>query len=324
MIGTSFMGPAEVETLLTLGADPDLRDGDGRNAALIAAKQGAWETLSVLIDAGANFSTPDGSGNTALLHALLQGSAEMARTLMDAGADVPDAATTRLYLATGEGNSTEIDAALSDEPSDEALNGALLIAVRVESDSSVSRLLAAGADPDSMDEQGNPILFGAVLSDRMEVVDALLSAGASLDARSSADETVPEVAAGSGSLSVMTMLLENGLDPNTSSEEGRTLLMRTASAGSLSIAFLFGSADVLDRGAYYAERQDEFSGHAEVAKLLIDRGADVNAADSFGGTTALIDAVMVGNGPVLRLLIETGADLDHQNQVGRTALDQAR
>ena len=323
LLGASLLGPDEIETLLALGADPDQRDDDGRNAVMIAAEQGAWETMSVLIDAGADFSSPDDAGNTALHHALLQANAEMARTLMDAGADVPDEATAELYLATAEGNDAGIDVALSGGPSGEALDGALLIAIRIENDSAVSRLLAAGASPDAPDEDGNPILFEAVLSDRMEVVDALLSAGASLDARSSSDETIADVAADAGSAAVMTTLLENGVDANTASPDGRTLLMRTASAGGLGFAFLIASMEALDRGAYYAERQDEFSGHAEVAELLIGRGADVNATDLYGGT-ALIEAVMVGNGPVLRLLIEAGADLNHQNEVGSTALDQAR
>ncbi len=317
------LAPGEVETLLTLGADPDLRDSNGRNAVLIAAEEGTWETLSVLIAAGADFSTPDDSGDTALLHALLQGNTEMARTLLDAGADVPDETTAQLYLATAEGNDAGIDAALSGGPSAEDLNGALLIAIRIENDSALSRLLAAGANPDSPDEDGNPILFEAVLSDRMEVVDALLSAGAGLDARNSSNETVPEVAATAGSPTVMSALLENGLDPNTSSEQGPTLLMRTASAGSLGVAFLFGSVEALEPKTYWEERQAGFSDYAEAAGLLIDRGANVNATTA-GGDTALIRAVMVGNGPVVRLLIESGVDLDHRNQLGRTALMQAR
>lgn len=50
-----------------------------------------------------------------------------------------------------------------------------------------------------------------------------------------------------------------------------------------------------------------------IAKLLIERGADVNATDS-DGQTALMAAAHAGNSPMLQMLIDAGADLDRKHQ----------
>jgi hypothetical protein len=47
----------------------------------------------------------------------------------------------------------------------------------------------------------------------------------------------------------------------------------------------------------------------EVVKLLIERGADVNAQDTLDGRTALMGAAHKGRDDVVKLLVEHGADL---------------
>ncbi len=47
-------------------------------------------------------------------------------------------------------------------------------------------------------------------------------------------------------------------------------------------------------------------GRADVARLLLDRGADVNATDRFGDTPLTL-AVWRGSRPVVRLLLQRGA-----------------
>ncbi len=52
---------------------------------------------------------------------------------------------------------------------------------------------------------------------------------------------------------------------------------------------------------------------------LLERGADVNHANS-SGDTALIYAAFYGHTDIVRLLIEHGADVNHVNNIGNTAL----
>lgn len=63
-------------------------------------------------------------------------------------------------------------------------------------------------------------------------------------------------------------------------------------------------------------------GHEAVVRLLIDKGAGVNAQNK-DGSTALILASEKGHAAVVRLLINRGADVNAQNKDGLTALTLA-
>jgi ankyrin repeat protein len=60
----------------------------------------------------------------------------------------------------------------------------------------------------------------------------------------------------------------------------------------------------------------------EIAKLLIEKGADVNA-QSKNGTTPLMVAATHNNPPMIGLLIESGADVALKNKQGKTAAEVA-
>lgn len=53
-----------------------------------------------------------------------------------------------------------------------------------------------------------------------------------------------------------------------------------------------------------------YFGQVEIARLLLERGADVNANQGVGAVTPLHDAAMGGHGAMVRLLVERGADLE--------------
>jgi ankyrin repeat protein len=63
-----------------------------------------------------------------------------------------------------------------------------------------------------------------------------------------------------------------------------------------------------------------FNGAPEIAKLLIEKGANVNLKDSMTGDTPLTDAAMQGYTEVVKLLLEKGADVHVKNVAGYTAL----
>jgi ankyrin repeat protein len=60
----------------------------------------------------------------------------------------------------------------------------------------------------------------------------------------------------------------------------------------------------------------------EVARLLIEKGADVNAA-SKDGVTAIMVAAGHNNAPIVGLLAGSGADLGLKSAAGLTALEIA-
>jgi ankyrin repeat protein len=59
-----------------------------------------------------------------------------------------------------------------------------------------------------------------------------------------------------------------------------------------------------------------------IARLLLDKGADINARDRYG-RTALIRAAETGCAEVVRLLIDRNAALEEKDKTGETALDKA-
>lgn len=107
-------------------------------------------------------------------------------------------------------------------------------------------LLERGADPNEGDGNHTPLMI-AVAGDNMPLVRLLLARGANVQARDKDGQT-PLFYAGD-SLDATALLLEKGANPNGTDKELRTPLM---------------SARTL-----------------EVAKLLVDKGATINANDLF-------------------------------------------
>jgi hypothetical protein len=65
-----------------------------------------------------------------------------------------------------------------------------------------------------------------------------------------------------------------------------------------------------------------YNGHVEIARLLLQSGADVNAKDRWD-RTPLHFAAIQGHVDILHLLVENGADLEAQSKNGSKALHEA-
>jgi ankyrin repeat protein len=153
-------------------------------------------------------------------------------------------------------------------------------------------------------------------------------------------------------------LLQRGFDPNTPSPEKLDGLYLALRQGSLKAAQAL--VDWPKTNVETRTPQDEsplmmacLRGHAEIARTLVARGADVNKtgwtplhyaattgqvaiiqmlldenayidAESPNGSTPLMMAAMYGTPAAVKLLLESGADPTLKNQVGLTALDFAK
>ena len=89
-------------------------------------------------------------------------------------------------------------------------------------------------------------------------------------------------------LAKLERLLGAGASANAGDDRGVTPLMYAATAGSV-----------------------------DAMKLLINKGADVNAANSFGSTALVWSAIDIEK---VRLLVEAGADVNAVSKEGRSAL----
>ena len=80
------------------------------------------------------------------------------------------------------------------------------------------------------------------------------------------------------------------------------------------------SADGAAQSPAVGLHQGAVQGNIEAVRQHIRDGADLNATEPMGGSTALISAATFGQTEVAKALIEAGADVDLQNNDGSTAL----
>ena len=155
----------------------------------------------------------------------------------------------------------------------------------------------------------------------------------------------------------VSLLLQRGFDPNTVNPDGQHGLFLALRETSLKVAQVLAqwpqtrvdARNTLDESPLMMAA---LKGHAEIARQLINRGADVNKpgwtplhyastgghtgimtvlleqhayidAESPNGTTPLMMAAQYGSMAAVRLLLEAGADAALKNQLGLTAQDFA-
>lgn len=164
----------------------------------------------------------------------------------------------------------------------------------------VRRALADGAAVDGRGPGGRTPLFVAVTGDHVEVARELVAAGADPDALDDRHDT-PFLETGvSGSVAMLDVLLAADPDP--------------------AIVNRFGGVAVIPA----SER-----GHVDYVRAVLARtDIDVNHVNNLGWT-ALLECVLLGDGSaryqeIARILVDAGADVSIPDRDGRTALEHAR
>jgi ankyrin repeat protein len=150
----------------------------------------------------------------------------------------------------------------------------------------VRKLLDQGSNVNAREENGETPLMYAAVEDRTEVVDFLLNRGAAVNAVSLNGETALTRAVAVSRYNTVALLLTRGADI----EKDNPLM------------YAAGGGDV------------------KMIKLLLDRGAKINAVDN-DGDTALAAAVSRRASPeVVQALLSAGARANVKNKRGETPL----
>ena len=252
-----------------------------------AVKSGDREAVSRLLDAGEDPNRALRDGSTALHWAAYRDDLDAADLLLRAGATV-DAANrygvAPLALAAERGY------------------GAL-----------VEQLLAAGADANTARRGGETVLMSAARAGSLQSVTALVAAGADVNAaEQTRGQTALMWAAGEGHAAVIRALLAAGAELHARSHgpaaadaaSGTGTYTRRVRRMDEFTPFLFGVR----------------AGRAEAVKALVAAGADVNEAAP-DGTSALVIAAANAHWELAALLLEAGADPNAAEQ-GWPALHQ--
>lgn len=167
------------------------------------------------------------------------------------------------------------------------------------------------------------VRFGAMI----EVGD-LASARAWLDEGLPANFVADRVGTGlmigawEGNVAMMELFHSRGADINFVNAQGEQALMLAAWKGQIeTVRWLLARGAQINRSArqWTALHYAVFAGHEEIARLLMQSGADVNAR-STNGSSVLMMAAREGRVPLARLLISQGADATVRNDAGDSAL----
>ncbi len=112
------------------------------------------------------------------------------------------------------------------------------------------------------------------------------------------------------------LLIRSGADVNLRSRRGETALMVAVSCTIVRTR----SELVPSRGFPPEMRQRQLEAPLRLSSLLIERGADVNAARQ-DGRTVLMSAVMVGWPEIVAILLRHHADVHARDAQGHVAMD---
>lgn len=303
---TGRLGP--VEALLKGGASVNAKERKGQTALMWAAAEGHVAVVDALLKAGAEFRTPLPSGFTPFFFAVREGRTQTVLRLLAAGADVNEVLHSR-------------------SPGKDA--SALLLAVENGHFELAIELLKAGADPNAhpggytalhaitwvrkpIRGDGDPPPRGSGNLGSLEFVRQLVSHGADVNARLEQGEsgrgrftttgsTPFLLAARASDAALMRLLLDLNADPRIPNNDQSTPLLAAAGVGAL------GDGDE-------AAGTEEES--LEAVRLLLDRGAEIDAVDENGETT-LHGAAYQSRARLVDLLVERGANIKTWNQKNR-------
>ena len=348
-----------VSTLLAAGADANAALPSGETVLMTASRSGSAEAVRLLVSHGADVNAREHTrGQTALMWAVAQQHPDVVEVLVARGADLhvrsapqPRRIHTRtagfnpsgvidtvlgsntplLFAARhGDLDSARHLVAAGADVNDTAATGtsALVVAAHSGHTGFALFLLEQGADPNAA-EAGYSALHAATLRGDETLVAALLARGADPNApvvhgsqgrRNSPDYVLEHdvvgatpywLAAHFAEPAIMRALSDHDAEPHVVMEDGTTPLMAAVAARRRT-----------EPGLAANPAEDERL-VLEAARMAMDAGIDVNAADSAGNTAVHIAASRRLD-TVVQLLADRGADLDALNDQGETPLVRAR
>jgi uncharacterized protein len=256
--------PQMIEKLLAAGADPNERNPNGETPLMMASRNGDVATIKVLLDHRADVNVKENlRGTTALMWAVEQSHPEAVKMLLEHGADYkaetnPDTRNSRLNIAPTVAQRAAQDVNFGKRrprPRPGQTTG--------DKDAPPDDFAAFFGPPAKKDGGGLTPLVYAAREGCLECAKTLVEAGADVNQPTHYGWTPLLTATQNRHYLLGKYLLDHGADPNKANNGGWTPL------------YLATDNRNIEAGDYPVRAPD--MDHLDFIKLLIDKGANVNA-----------------------------------------------
>lgn len=164
--------------------------------------------------------------------------------------------------------------------------------------------LNQGMNVNTVDADSRSLLMLAIVEGHSTLATLLMDHGADLRAVDKDGDSVISLASAAGQLQVVAALLDR-------TEPGFFAKLFGARSEANAVNARTGEGPLLAACAL---------GHLEIARTLLDHGADIGHAEIGDGATALHAACMAGQTEIALLLLDRGADGSQGNKQGQTPL----
>lgn len=329
-----------LDKLIDAGADVNAMLPHGETALMMAAKTGSVKAIDLLLKKGAKINATENlRGTTALMWAAASSNADAVRELLKKGADYSiRSADTSLgrkpYLAqTAKSRIDQVKAGIDVSGTGleraKKTNDGQDIDPNAKQDSKASEDSKASKESDDVPSYydnskkggGLTAMIFAAREGDMASVKALLEAGADVNQTSHYGWTPLLTAVQNRYYKLAAYLLDHGADPNISNKGGWNPL------------YIATDNRNIEAGDYPTRKPD--MDHLEFIKLLLAKGADVNARMHSStetrtvftnqwlheeGATPFLRAAQSGDLVLMKLLLKHGADPSIATDQGVTPL----
>ena len=310
---------AEVRRLLASGADPNVKDKNGTTPLMESSSRGYTDTIRVLLENGANVNARDLAGWTPLFWASVSSRTETVRLLLEKGADIKatdNKGRTALFWAAFSGSTDTVRVLLTKGADVNAKDNQgwtpLMSAANLGHLATVRALLERHADVHDTDKDGNTAEKLAEKHKYTSIVTLLQTAVELPSGARPGDTTKKPALQPSGkSAGVST--------PNPDSKPVSKKAVAPSSPESPPANPALAKSEILNEKLLRAAD----AGDTVEVLSLIREGAGVNARDATYGNTALMHAAGRGYSDTARVLIEKGGEVDGTDNAGHTPLMEA-
>jgi ankyrin repeat protein/L-ascorbate metabolism protein UlaG (beta-lactamase superfamily) len=327
-----------VRQLLESGADLDYESPEGFTLLQLSARRGLGDLFHLLLEKGHDVDAGDNWGVTPLHWAVSRDDTSMIRALFARGANPSPASPkgeTPLWRSVFRGKREVVEMLLAHGADVNAKVGngwtPLFAAAYMGNADLATLLLGHRADPNLADAGGLTPLMLTALEGQSAAAEALLAGGAAIEITVADGMTALHLAAREGKPEVVRLLAREGADVNKRQQSGMTPLSKAVQRGHTEVVEILLAAGARVDVPENHNRQmplhfAAIQGYADIARLLLDRGAPVNEKDR-SGKRPLDLAVRYGHRDVAEILHAFGAkgkikDLD-RGSLARQHVDKS-